>query len=161
MIRQCLLCLLLPLLLLQCSKEDPSNPYDSLVYPSEGQDSIALETGDLIRLHRDIFLPTCANSGCHDGSFEPDFRTPQSTYNTTVGHVAIKGRPGEEMNIRVKPGDASNSMLLFRLEQDLENSSGIMPLSIDPGSDWPEQKGRYIEDIKAWINAGAKNIIDG
>ena len=32
-------------------------------------------------LHNNIFSTTCANSGCHDGTFEPDFRTIESSYN--------------------------------------------------------------------------------
>jgi hypothetical protein len=27
---------------------------------------------------------TCANSGCHDGTFEPDFRTLEGSYNTLL-----------------------------------------------------------------------------
>ncbi len=161
MIKQICTLLLLSLLLLQCSKEEPENPYDDLVYPVETVDTSQLPAQSLLRLHQDVLFPTCANSGCHDGSFEPDFRTPQSTYNTTVGHLASKPGPNGDRTLRVEAGAANLSMLIYRLEQDLENSSGLMPLAVEPDSDWPAKQAQYIEDIKAWINAGALNTIDG
>lgn len=41
-------------------------------------------------LHAGLFKPTCANSGCHDGNFEPDFRTVESSYYSLVQQPVIK-----------------------------------------------------------------------
>ncbi len=152
---------LLLLLLSGCEEDAPDNPYDNLEYPTEQESSVVLDKQSIEGLHRDVFLPTCANSGCHDGSFEPDFRTIQSTYNTTVGHLALKADPSGNIDTRVKAGDANNSMLVYRMTENLPNSSGIMPLNVEPDSDWPSLKEEHIANVRAWINAGAKNMIDG
>ncbi len=160
-LKKYLLPLFLLFLLMACEDEADNNPYDDLEYPSEEIETVELDKQSLEGLHQDIFLPTCANSGCHDGNFEPDFRTIQSTYNTMVGHVALKGDPSGDITMRVVAGDADESMLIYRLTENLPNSSGIMPLSVEPDSDWNAKQSEHIDNIKAWINAGAKNSIEG
>ncbi|MCB0617591.1 MAG: hypothetical protein KDC43_21545, partial [Saprospiraceae bacterium] len=102
------------------------------------------------------FRPTCANSGCHDGTFEPDFRTVQSTFHTLVNHPIVKNDPQGTFSVRVKPGDVGASLLIARLTYDIDGNSGTMPLIVEPDSDWLEKKEQYIQDIKDWIAAGAE-----
>lgn len=138
------------------------NPYDD---PKEldNHDQVfteekELELSSISGLHHYIFKPTCANSGCHDGNFEPDFRTVQSTYNTLVKQPIIKNDQSNPLEYRVMPGDAARSMIIRRLETDLNGNSGIMPLSLEPDSDWPTYKSEYILRIKNWINGGALDM---
>lgn len=109
-------------------------------------------------LHKNIFKPTCANSGCHDGTFEPDFRTVQSTYASLVNQKPIKNDQAGTFNARVLPGNADASILIYRMTQDLGGNSGIMPLVLDPGSDYPSKKDQHIQNIRKWINDGAKDF---
>ncbi len=113
----------------------------------------------IIGIHHNIFKPTCANSGCHDGTFEPDFRTVESAYNTLLMQPIIKNNPEGNYAYRVVPGDAANSVLYRRLIEDIDGQSGIMPISIDPDSDYPAKREQYIQNVKTWINEGAKDVL--
>ena len=146
-----------------CKEEDPSvlNPYDNqkplqeddVVNPSD----TAVDPTTIQGLHKLIFAPTCANSGCHDGNFEPDFRTIESSYNTLVNQRLIKQDDSDPITYRVKPGFPDSSMLVRRLKIDLNGNSGIMPLVTEPGSDWHDRKEEYIGYIETWIKNGALN----
>ena len=70
----------------------------------------------------------------------------------------IKNDTNQNYPYRVNPGDAQNSILIVRLERDIDGISGIMPLVTDPGSDWPLNKNSYIQAIKDWINNGAQDV---
>lgn len=129
------------------------NPADSLIAPIE-----ELEPNSIEGIHARILRPTCANSGCHDGTFEPDFRTVESAYNTLVWHPVIKNDPGGSYEFRVSPGSVDNSILWNRLNVDIDGQSGIMPLSVDPDSDWEDKKSEYLGNIKNWIEGGARDI---
>lgn len=140
--------------------QGPENPYDKqnpagYDKVSDGDTTYAPTT--IQALHRQIFAPTCANSGCHDGTFEPDFRTVESTYSTLLFEPPIKNDELNPLQARVVPGNADASMLIKRLEVDLNGNSGIMPLSVDPQSDWRQKKDTYIAWIRQWINDGAKD----
>jgi len=152
---------LLVVLMLSCSKnKGPDNPFDDEKNKppviSDPVDSIGLD--NFAGLQRDIFKKTCSNSGCHDGTFEPDFRTLESSYNTLVYQPVIKNNPAGSFVHRVVPGNAQASVLHERVVRDIDGISGIMPLSVDPNSDWPNRKQTYINAIVAWINAGAKDM---
>jgi len=119
----------------------------------------AIDVNSIQGLHYYIFKPTCSNSGCHDGTFEPDFRTTESSYTSLVNVPVIKSdasTPGQFL-LRVVPGNADSSMLIRRCRVDLGGNSGIMPLSIDPSNNWPSKKDEYISRIEKWINDGAKD----
>ena len=144
-----------------CSEDETFvNPYD-LIEEETPQDSTQteLDPSSLAGLHANIFIKTCANSGCHDGTFEPDFRTVESSYNTLVNHPIIKNDPQNTFEVRVLPGDVAASQLVTRLEKDIDDNSGIMPLIVEPDSDWPERREEYIQNIKDWIAAGAKDAL--
>ncbi|MFT5158362.1 MAG: hypothetical protein ACI83I_002928, partial [Bacteroidia bacterium] len=151
------------LLLWSCSGEEPEvlNPYDG-ANPGISNDvvtgvDVEVSPTSIQGLHKNIFKPTCANSGCHDGNFEPDFRTIESSYNTLVNQPIIKNDLTNPLAKRVVPGNSAASMLIRRLEIDLNGNSGIMPLITEQGSDWYAKKDEYIANIKAWIDGGALN----
>ncbi len=108
-------------------------------------------------LHAGLFKPTCANSGCHDGNFEPDFRTVESSYYSLVNQPIIKQDVGGKYPYRVVPFSADKSMLLHRILVDLNGNSGIMPLSLEANSNYPAEKDSWSARINDWINAGAKD----
>lgn len=143
-----------------CKKDEPVNPFDdpALQPPDEEVFVETLDPNGFAYLHKYIFKPTCSNSGCHDGTFEPDFRTVYSTYNTLVYHSVIQNDSGNTFTYRVLPGNADLSVLHERLINNIPNSSGIMPLSVDPGSDWFQKKSSYIQNFTNWINNGALDI---
>lgn len=101
-------------------------------------------------LHKNIFQPRCANPTCHDGSFEPDFRTVESTWNTLVYQKVIKNDGNNSFTYRVKPGDTDMSWLIERLTTD-DMILGRMPLYASPLDE------NQLNQIKSWISDGAKN----
>lgn len=142
-----------------CKKDDPENPYETLESVQVDNPSVdEIPIGNFAWLHGKVFKPTCANSGCHDGTFEPDFRTISSSYNSLVNHPVISNNAAMSFTKRVDPGSASASLLNERLTADIPNSSGMMPLEVDEESDWEELSDSYIAQIQAWINAGAPDM---
>jgi len=143
----------------QCKKEPFENPFNNpdLVIPPDTVNQVPLVEGSFPWLHQKVFKPTCSNSGCHDGTFEPDFTTIESSYNTLVYQPVIKNNAQQSYEYRVMPGNAVASVLVNRITTDIDGQSGIMPLSIDPGSDWPNMKAEYVTAIRNWIDAGAPN----
>ena len=145
-----------------CKKDDAINPYDNtdLGPPNNNDTNYFSDPSAFAALHNNIFIPTCANSGCHDGTFEPDFRTIESSYNTLVYHPVIKNDTNNSYVFRVDPGNSDKSVLYKRLIEDIDGISGIMPLSAEynPEHYWYDHKDEYIQNIKDWIDNGAKNI---
>lgn len=145
--------------IISCQDENKDNPFDNpdLKEPVDTFNTDTLDPRSFAGIHYKIFRPTCANSGCHDGTFEPDFRTIESSYNTLVYQPVIKNDPGNSFEYRVLPGSPNGSVLMNRLTVDIDGQSGIMPLSIDPGSDWPTMENTYEGYIRDWINNGAQD----
>jgi hypothetical protein len=144
-----------------CSK-DVENPFDDPdnLPPPDTSDIAEVDPTSFVGLHRDIFKPTCANSGCHDGTFEPDFRTIESSYNTLVYHPIVKNNPAGTYQYRVKPGSLSESIMWLRLNEDIDGISGIMPLDAfyDPESEWNQHKSEHLANISTWIMNGALDM---
>jgi len=144
-----------------CKKDEAvDNPYDlpQNKAPESEEDTYSPDPNSIAGLHKNIFQPTCANSGCHDGTFEPDFRTIQSTYNTLVLQPVIKNNPQGTFDYRVVPGDPDAGVLITRLMTDIDGQSGIMPLVVEPGSDWDAKRNEYIQNVRNWIQNGAKDL---
>lgn len=151
-----LFCTLAMLVLFSCKKEDPAG--EEIVSEEEEEEVASIPEDNFAYLYQQVFRPTCANSGCHDGNFEPDFRTIHSAYNSLVNQPVIINDPDLTFTYRVKPGDASLSLLYERLTVDIPGTQGQMPISLEPDSDWPERKDEYIDAIRTWINNGAPNM---
>lgn len=138
-----------------CQKDGGGNPFDG---SDVNQDTVRLEIIDpepasIAGIYQNVFRPTCANVGCHDGTFEPDFRTMESAYNTLVFQDPIKN--DGNYSYRVDPGNPMGSVLMARLEDRL---TPAMPIQLEPDSDWPEKGDEYIANIREWISQGAPDI---
>ncbi len=132
--------------------ETPDNPYDALDHSTTNNNVTPSEpdSNSIVGLQKNIFSKKCANPGCHDGTFEPDFRTIQSTYSTlvyqdvnltTVNNISF-------FDYRVIPNDTANSFLFERITtptSDYMPSNGVRL----PKSD--------IDHIKNWIMNGARD----
>lgn len=144
-----------------CSK-DEKNPFDNPdnLPPDDTTNIANIDPTSFVGLHQNIFKPTCANSGCHDGTFEPDFRTIESSYNTLVYHPVGKNNPTGSYEYRVKPGSLSESILWLRLNEDIDGISGIMPLDAfyDPESEWNATKAEHLSNISSWIMNGSLDM---
>ena len=140
-----------------CTPEPPENPYDVLqpVVPTDNITVPPIPEDNFAWLHQQVFAPTCANSGCHDGTFEPDFRTVGSSSNTLVNHPVIANDAAMSFSRRVVPGNVDASFLMERLTVEIPNTSGMMPLEVDEESDYNERRPEYLDAIAAWIEAGA------
>ena len=138
-----------------CQQEDPMNPFGD---QEVNQDTVRLEIIDpeptsIAGIYANVFKPTCSNVGCHDGTFEPDFRTLESAYNTLIYQVPIKN--DGNYSFRVHPYQPDSSAIMARLNDWL---SPRMPIQIEPDSDWPDKKDEYIMHIREWISNGAPDI---
>ena len=142
--------------LINCTEDDfPLNPYDGIDY---GNTTLVIDTvssTSFVKLHRDVLGPSCNVMGCHDGSFEPDFRTVESAYNTLVYHTIIKNNLAEDFTYRVVPGDTGLSVLHERLTNCcFVNTNDRMPQD-NIGNALPEAD---LDAVTAWILEGAKDI---
>lgn len=138
------------------SEDEPVNPFDGQVVNQDtvGFEIIDPESTSIAGIYQNVLKPTCANSGCHDGTFEPDYRTLNSAYNTLVNQVPIKN--DGNYSYRVEPYNAQKSVIMARLRGLLTPS---MPIQVEPDSDWPQKKDQYINDIQTWINNGAPDMM--
>jgi len=142
--------------LVNCTEDSlPINPYDGVNY---GDTTIVIDTlssASFVNLHKELFSPSCNVLGCHDGSFEPDFRTVQSSYNTLVYHPILKNNLDETFTYRVVPGDTANSVLHERLTNCcFVNTNDRMPQD-NIGSSLPQED---LNNVANWILDGAKDI---
>jgi hypothetical protein len=156
--RNYLLILLLGILsVLGCKNElpEPYNPYDEVIYNVDFEPVNQSDPNSLTRTHDEVFQPKCNVLGCHDGSFEPDFRTPQSTYSTLVYHSIIKNNALEQYEFRVVPGDTANSVLWQRITDCcFVNENDRMPQD-NIGISMPQSA---IDQIGNWIMTGAPDL---
>jgi len=140
--------------LMSCNKDDdsPTNPFDSVDY-SDGVNSVdTLDPNGIVSIHRDIILPKCSTPGCHDGTFEPDFRTVMSSYSTLVYHPIIKNDPDTQFTFRVVPFDTTMSVLQKRLNwKTFANTNDRMPQD-NIGTGLPKED---LDRISNWILNGA------
>lgn len=140
-----------------CKKDEelPPNPYDSVDYGTTSPYIDSLNQNSITSIHRDIFLPKCANPGCHDGTFEPDYRTIQSSYSTMVYHRINKNNVEESFTFRVLPFNKEESVLYERITNCcFVNQDDRMPQD-NIGVGLPDED---IARIGAWIDEGAKDF---
>lgn len=133
------------------SDSDADNPYDDVNYGNGNGNGQNLDPTSFAGIHEQILLPKCANPGCHDGTFEPDYRTVQSSYSTLV-YQTVSKRTVDSVNyfdFRVIPFDAPNSFLMERLTTPTYD---YMP------SNAVRLSQQEITNIETWIGNGAKDI---
>ena len=129
---------------------DRINPYDSIDYGSRPQE-IPVDSASFLGIHKYIFATTCAVPACHDGSFEPDFRTVESAYSSLVLQKPLKNNATNSFDYRVEPGHSEKSWLYERIITD-DPVLGRMPLYDNPLTP------RETKLISDWIDAGAPDI---
>ncbi len=134
----------------------PFNPFDTVNYDVSMIPEIEVDSHTILGLHYHIISKRCNQPGCHDGSFEPDYRTVQSTYSTLVYHGIeknyVKQRDGlDPLLYRVMPGEPDQSMLYHRITQDRPQFEQM------PSSGIPLEQ-REIDLIREWIENGAPDI---
>ncbi len=132
--------------------EKPFNPFDTIDYDETMVPHIPIDSTSFLGIHNYILAPSCNQPGCHDGSFEPDYRTVQSSYSTLVFHSVIKNFPTTPVPYRVTPGEPANSMLYRRITEHNPPNFERMPSS---GNQMPDN---LINLIKNWIEDGARDI---
>jgi hypothetical protein len=132
-----------------CKKTDdaPANPYDTIDRSGNATQPAEPDPNSITGLHKNIFFPKCANPGCHDGTFEPDYRTVESTFYTLV-YQPVNKVTLDSVKIfshRVIPYNTSDSWLIERLTTA---TSEYMP------SNGVRLGAAEIDHVKNWINAG-------
>jgi hypothetical protein len=138
-----------------CKKDPaPVNPYDSVDYGTNDSE-VVLDQYSIAALHRDIFFPQCGKPGCHDGHFEPDFRTVESTYSTMVYQPITKNNANNDFTFRVLPYQSAKSVLYERISNCcFVNTNDRMP---QDNIGIPMNQV-FIDRIKKWIDNGAPNL---
>jgi hypothetical protein len=136
------------IILHSCKNDDePANPYDSIDRSGNNQPVTNPDPNSIAGLHKNIFFPKCANPGCHDGTFEPDYRTVESTFSTLVYQPVNKVTldSARIFSLRVIPHNTSDSWLVERLTT---STTEYMP------SNSVRLTNEEIDHVKNWINAG-------
>lgn len=144
-------------LFIGCNKETviPPNPYDDIVYPTPPAPIDTLDPNTIVAIHRDILKPRCSVPGCHDGNFEPDFRTVQSSSSTMVYARLIKNNADSSFAYRVIPYDTANSVLHERITNCcFVNQNDRMPQD----NIGVPLESEYVTRIENWIMSGARNM---
>lgn len=157
--KSCIIISVLFVIIASCKKDTP-NPYDELERRSSNPAVENIPQDNFAWIHQKILRPSCAVSGCHDGTFEPEFRSIGGAYNSLVFHPTIANTPQGGFTYRVVPGDVNGSFLHERMTVFVPNTSGIMPLELTENSDWPANGDAYRAVINNWIANGAKDMFD-
>ena len=154
--------LLLPVLMLlvlihACKKEAPApaNPYNSINRTDTGGSKILVDTMTITYVHQKVLSTRCALNGCHDGHFEPDYRTPQSAYATLLYAPIVKNDTAGKYKYRVIPYDTLNSVMYIRITNCcFVNNNDRMPQD-NIGVPLPDSS---IAIVRNWIMHGAKDM---
>ena len=128
------LAIALAVMLSACERANPVEPVDD-------------QTPTLQNIQDSIFNTNCALSGCHAGP-NPQMGLDLSAGNSRTNLVNVSSTERPDL-LRVKPGSASESYLVMKIE----GASGIvgqrMPLGRTPLSQ------EQIALVRDWIDAGA------
>jgi hypothetical protein len=134
--------------------EPPANPYDSVDYGTP-KTNTPPDPNSIAGIHANILKPRCAVPGCHDGNFEPDFRSVQSSFATLVYHPVKKNSPDSAFMFRVVPYNTAKSVLYERITNCcFVNQDDRMP---QDNIGVPLQQDK-IDNIANWIMGGAKDM---
>lgn len=136
-----------------CKREDPlpDNPYDHVDYGHGGPNNYVPDPDGITGIYENILRQKCSLPGCHDGHFEPDFRSIQSAWSTLVYHKIVKNTADTAYTYRVIPNDTAGSMLWHRINR------GDAQLQQMPAT------GAYMSaaelgHVRNWILGGAKDM---
>jgi hypothetical protein len=151
------LSIVLALMVNGCKKDKPlpDNPYDSVDYGENKKPVDTLNPASFVNIHKKILATKCAMPGCHDGHFEPDLRSVQSSYYTMVYQPVTKQL--QPWKFRVTPGDTALSWLWQRINHEMivsgtDTSQGRMPLYSS------KLTAAELKNISDWILNGAKDM---
>lgn len=146
------------LLIWSCNKENgapPHNPYSDVDYQTPVLPVDTLDPASFMWLQKHVFETRCAVPGCHDGHFEPDFRTLGSSFSTLVYHPIVKNNATEEFTFRVVPYDTAASVLHERLTNCcFVNTNDRMPQD----AIGVPLEDSLIDAVEAWIMNGAPDM---
>ena len=141
-----------------CKKQDdtvPHNPYDDIHRDDTTSYGIPLDSLTITYVHKKVLSTRCALPGCHDGHFEPDFRTPQSSFSNLVYATIVKNNANNTFKYRVIPFDTNNSVLYERITNCcFVNQDDRMPQD-NIGVPLPDSS---INMIASWIMHGARDM---
>lgn len=116
----------------------------------DAEPDVSTKSSLFVDLHQNVILGNCALPACHDGSFEPNFTTIQSSYYTLVFHPVKKNSPLGIFEYRVVPGDTARSVLYQRITDccfvDDGDKMPLLGLELSQGQ---------IDSIGLWISEGA------
>ncbi len=136
-----------------CKDDDPlpDNPYDDIDYGNGNPNAYTPDPDGIAGIYENILRKKCSLPGCHDGHFEPDFRSIQSSWSTLVYHDIVKNTQDSAYSYRVLPNDTANSMFWYRLTR------GDAQLQQMPAT------GQYLTatelaNVRNWILNGAKDM---
>ena len=110
----------------------------------EPQDDGVTTQTTLSDIQENVFNTSCAFSGCHNGTNDPNL-LPGESYGSLVDVPSLE----QPALVRVKPGDSDNSLLIRKL-----NGSGTARM---PPLPRPALSQATIDSIAAWIDRGALN----
>lgn len=113
-----------------------------------------LYTGTFDRIRKQVFVQSCATSGCHDseGNQGGLILLPNAAYGNLVNVTPFSSGAAADLLKRVTPGDEAMSFLYLKLTGELEPNYGDrMPK--DEGPLDPE----LIEIIRLWIIGDVTN----
>ncbi len=94
-----------------------------------------------------IFTNNCALGGCHNSTAQEGLNLSQGVAYSNIVNVASTQVPA---SMRVLPGDAANSYLVKKIE-------GTQIVGVRMPKDRSALSSVSIQNIKNWINRGAKN----
>lgn len=141
-------------LLVSCTRNNSERnklPVDKI----EEQVVVASDSTSIVGIYQFIFSKHCDVRGCHDGTFEPNFTTIQSSYYTLVFHPIVKNNRKKSFNYRVVPYDTSNSVLYERITNCCFVNDGDRMPQLNNKEKLSDSE---IACVGKWIMNGAKNI---
>ncbi len=148
------LLLVLAIAIAACKRDDPAphNPYDDVDYGNGTNNNYVPNPDGITGIYESILRQKCSLPGCHDGHFEPDFRSIQSAWSTLAYARVVKNTADSAYTFRVIPGDTAGSILWHRITR------GDAQLQQMPAT------GQYLTDaelvhVRNWILGGAKDML--
>lgn len=133
---------------LSCKKDEvPTNPYSTVDYSTNSHTEPNPDPNSIQGLYKNIFHPRCANPGCHDGTFEPDFRTIESSFSTLV-YQSVNKVTLDSVKLFTQRAIPFNTGYSWIIERLTTSTTEYMP------SNSVRLLQSDIDHIRNWINAG-------